>query len=80
MYYDEGYGRAVAVTPNDSSDLSGVTQAIYVGGAGDLHVTMSDGSEVTFVGIDTGETLPLRVRRVYATDTTATDIVALYHQ
>lgn len=68
---------AVAVTPNDSTDLTVVPRALWVGGAGDLSVIMRDGSSpVTFTGITVGYH-PLRVSRVRATGTTATNIVAL---
>ena len=36
--------RAVEATPNDSTDLPMVTRAIYVGGTGNLRVTVLDGS------------------------------------
>lgn len=70
---------AVAVTPADA-DLSRVaTRALYVGGAGNVAVVMSDGgAAVTFVGVQAGTILPLRVDRVNSTNTTATSIVALY--
>jgi len=65
---------ATEVTPNDSADLSIVSRAIYVGVAGNLRVTMLDGSIVTF---SVGEGWhPIRVSRVWATGTTASAIVA----
>lgn len=69
---------AFEVTPNDSADLTAVTRGVYIGGAGDLAVTMKDGSEVTFVGLQAGLVYPYRVRRIKATGTTATDIVGIY--
>ena len=68
---------AAAVTPADDGALR-PTRALYVGGAGNLKVDMALGSTVTFVGALAGTVLPLQVTRVYSTDTTATDIVALY--
>jgi hypothetical protein len=68
---------AIAVTPNDSTDLAETALGLYVGGEGDLRVMLSDATTaVTFVGVSGG--LPLMVKRVYATGTTATDILALY--
>ena len=67
-----------AVTPSDSTALSGVTRFIYVGTAGNLAVTMSDGSDVAFANVPAGAVLNLRVSKVKATDTTASNIVALF--
>jgi hypothetical protein len=71
-------GNALAITPADS-DLSIISRAIYVGTAGNLTVKMA-GSEntVTFAGVSAGSLLPIRVTQVLATNTTATNIVALY--
>lgn len=71
--------RAVAVTPDNSNDLADPTRGIWVGGAGNLNVDMlGDGSTVLFSGIQAGTLLPIRVRRIRSTNTTATLIVALY--
>jgi len=70
-----------SVTPNDTEDLSAVTNGIYLGAKGDLQVTlehMGDGESITFVGLPAGTIHPLRVKRVWATNTTATDIIAVY--
>ena len=66
---------AAAVTPNDSTDLNEITTSIYVGTAGTLKVTMVDGSVVTYGAIAAGRH-PLRVKRVWATGTIASNIVA----
>ena len=66
---------ASAVTPNDSTDLSEVTLALYVGTAGAAKLTLMDGSIVTYAALAAGRH-PLRVKRVWATGTTATGIVA----
>lgn len=69
---------AASVTPHNTNELSYVTRALYVGGVGDVAVTMQDGGEVTFVGVPAGTILPIRVKIVKATGTDATDIVALW--
>jgi hypothetical protein len=69
--------RAAAVTPNNSVDLTEVTRALYIGGAGDVKVDIG-ATAITFVGVAAGSLLPIRVTRVYATGTTASSIVALY--
>jgi len=54
------------------------TRGLYVGGAGDVAVTMAeDGNNVTFVGVLAGSILPVQVTKVLSTGTTATNIVAL---
>ena len=69
---------AVAVTPNDSTDIT-ETRGLYVGVSGDVKVNMASGaSAITFTGLAAGYVHPLRVTRVYSADTTATNIVALY--
>ena len=70
--------RAVLVTPSDSTDLETVTRAIYVGNGGAVTVNMADsGTSITFANVPTGTTLPIRVSRIKATLTVATDIIAL---
>lgn len=72
-------GKFRAVTPNDSTDLTGgVCRALWVGGAGNVAVHDSEGNAVTFVGVAAGSTLPVRTNRVMSTNTTATSIVALF--
>lgn len=66
---------AVEITPADGADLAWTSRALYVGGQGDVKVTTCGGDTVTFVGLV--GLLPVRVKRVFATGTTATGIVAL---
>ena len=68
---------AAAVTPSDSADLSQFS-VIYVGSAGAVKVTTAQGSTVTFSGLAAGQTIPVRVRRVWATGTTATNLLAIF--
>lgn len=66
-----------AATPSDGADLADVTRAVYVGGSGNISVVFQSGAEVTLVGVVGGTILPLRVRRIKATGTTATGLVGL---
>lgn len=68
---------AVAVTPHDTTELVTVSRALFVGGAGNISALMADGVACTFTGVAAGSVLPIRVRRVNSTNTTATNIVAL---
>ncbi|NNH59461.1 hypothetical protein HLI01_22255 [Rhizobium laguerreae] len=69
---------AAAVTPNDSTDLTYTSRAIYIGGAGNLAVIMAGGQTVTFTGVLAGAVIPIRASRVMSTNTTATSIVAVW--
>jgi hypothetical protein len=70
---------AASVTPNDSTDLTTATRGLYIGGAGNVKVDMvGEGTAVVYSGLVVGTVYPIRVTRVYATDTTATNIVALW--
>ena len=71
--------RLISVTPSDSADVADAPALIYVGGDGNVSVIADDDSEaVTFVGLTAGMFIPVEVRRVMATDTTATNLVAIY--
>lgn len=68
----------VTITPSDSTDLAFTSRAIRVGVGGTLVVTpASGGSDVTYT-VYNGEVLPIRVTRVKATGTTATNLVNWY--
>lgn len=68
---------AVAVTPADDTDLAEISLNLYIGTAGTLKVTMFDGTTVSYAAIAAGRH-PLRVKRVWATGTSAANIVAEY--
>ena len=71
--------RASAITPSDVTVFEQPTRGLYIGGAGNITVDMADGgSSVLFVGLLGGGVYPFQVTRIYATGTTATNIVALY--
>lgn len=68
---------AVAVTPGVTI-TPGNIRALYVGTPGDLVVTTSKNETATFVNVQGGTVLPIRVRQVIASGTTAGSILALY--
>lgn len=79
--------RAAAVTPSNTVDIPSVSTqdgsgnngcVLYIGGAGNLKVTTAGGDEVTFNGVFAGTFFPVQVLRVWATGTTATNIIALW--
>lgn len=73
----ESARRSVAITPSDSISFEG-TRGIYVGSSGDVRMTMTDGTIVTRKNLTGGMTHPLGVTRIWATGTTATDILGDY--
>jgi hypothetical protein len=67
-----------AITPDDANDLSVYAEALYIGVTGDVKVDLiNSGTAITFKAHPVGYLLA-GVRRVYATGTTATNILALY--
>lgn len=67
---------ATAITPSDTTVVK--FRAIYVGGAGNLAVLMEgDTVATTFNSVPAGSILQIRVQKVMATNTTATNIVGL---
>mgnify|MGYP000600238292 CR=1 FL=1 len=66
---------AQAVTPSDSGDLDETSTSLYVGTAGTLKVSFEDNTTVTYGAVAAGRH-PLRVKRVWATGTSASNIVA----
>jgi hypothetical protein len=74
---DAPASKAFAITPNDSTDLTVSTRAVYVGTAGNLSVILTDDSAaVTLTNCAVGYH-PLKCKRVRATGTTATGLVGL---
>jgi len=66
-----------SVTTSDSAEID-PTRGLYIGGAGNIKVDTAAGTTVTLNSAAAGSVLPIRVKKVYATGTTATNIVALY--
>lgn len=68
-----------SITPDDSADLSITCRALFIGGGGDISAILAgDSTTILLKGVPTGTVLPIAVRRIEATLTTATDIVGLY--
>lgn len=66
-----------AITPHDTNPLAETTRALYVGGAGAVSVVLASGASLSFASVSPGTVLPVRVTKVMATGTTATDILGL---
>lgn len=78
---DDGF----LITPSDSADISADAAntvgypscVVYIGGAGTMRVTTVKGTVMNFPGLIAGTILPVVVRRVHATGTTATPLNAV---
>lgn len=74
----------VPITTSDTVDLvryqqtQQLTDGVYIGGAGVLVAVMADNTVCSFTATVAGSILPIGVRRINATSTTATLLVALY--
>ena len=83
MQLDIDYTRAALVVPSDTVDLGPIdggfphASGLYIGTAGSLKVTTISGDVVALPNVIAGH-FKLAVRRVWATGTAATGIVALY--
>jgi hypothetical protein len=71
------YFDAKTVTPSDSASIP-VTNGIYVGVAGDVVVLTQGGTQQTFKTLNAGVIHPIKVSKILATGTTATNILAIY--
>lgn len=69
----------LAITPNDFVPLlQGACRGIYVGVSGAIKVDDCYDNPVTLTGCTAGSILPIRAKKVYATGTAATNLIALY--
>lgn len=82
-YQSSGVGGA-AVTPHDSNNLGQIARALWIGTGGDVTIdvinpnTLIKSKNLTFKNVPSGYMLDLFVSRVYSTNTTASDIVAVH--
>lgn len=67
---------AAAITPDDDADLGNSTRFIWVGGAGNLDVTLVGGERVLIENIAQGTMLALRAQRVHANDTASPPVTS----
>lgn len=69
---------AISVTPSDGTDLPHISRAVFIGQGGDLTVEMADGDITTFEAVPNGTILPIRVKQIRNTATTAASIISLW--
>lgn len=70
--------KTIAITPHDVDEIAEIPKAIYVGGAGDITLrAIGDTADVVFKALPVGTIIPLRVKYIRNTGTTAAFIVGL---
>jgi len=79
--------RAAGITPSDTANIPNVSTqdgsgnngcVLFIGTGGDIKVKTAGGDEVTFTNVADGTFFPVQVVRVFATGTTASEIIALW--
>ena len=75
-FWSQVAGNASAITPSDTIEFQGPV-VVYVGVTGNMVVKTAAGDDATFLNVQAGSVLPVRVKQVKATSTTATNLIAL---
>jgi hypothetical protein len=83
MLANPDYNFGSAITKSDTVNITCpagriVTDAIYVGGTGNIVWVLATGDTVTLDGAVAGTILPIMALRVNSTSTTATNLVGLW--
>jgi hypothetical protein len=72
------FQNAAAVTPHNTNDLANTASALWIGTTGNVTVDLeTTGENITFNAVPVG-LFKVRVTRVYAAGTSASNIVALW--
>ena len=75
------YEGSLAVVPSDGTDqiAGSFFRAVYVGGVGNITYDAPNGQNgLVLTGVPVGTLLPIAMKRIHATGTTATLMVGLY--
>ena len=73
------FTRAEVVTPHDTNAITGHPRALWVGGAGNIAMRLSnDAADRTWTAVPAGTLLWVRPTHIRATLTTATNMMFLY--
>lgn len=71
------YDNVLDVTPDNSNDLS-KSGLIYIGTGGNIKVDLIQFGTVTFLNVPNGRFIQSRVKKVYSTGTTASDLIVIF--
>lgn len=69
---------AFTIVPSDTVDCPQCPVELYVGVSGDVTILTQYDEVVTFKAVPAGAVLPIIIKRVKSTGTTATNMVGLY--
>jgi hypothetical protein len=72
------YAHAAVLTKSDTDELVEASRALYIGGTGNINVVTVSGETVLFSALPVGTVLPIRIKQLLSTNTTATLVVALW--
>lgn len=72
------YAHAAVLTKSDTDELVKASRALYIGGTGNVNVVTVSGETVLISALPVGTILPLRIKQLLSTNTTATLVVALW--
>lgn len=67
----------IAITPSDSTNLATVCRALFIGVAGNVKLRTPASTSLEFLNCQAGSILPVQCILVFATSTTANNIVGL---
>jgi hypothetical protein len=70
-------GEAIVISGSDHT-LTYASRALWVGSTGSVKVDMIGGATLTFVNVQDGTLLPIRISKVYQTGTSAQNLVAVW--
>lgn len=78
------YNLTLAIVPDDTTNMAQfttrqlLTDAVYVGVTGDVVAVTDNGDATTWKAVPAGTFLPIAVKRVNGSGTTATNLIACY--
>ena len=68
---------AAGVTPHDTNDITKGARALYVGTTGNIKMITAGGDTGTLKSVPAGAIITVRVKRVFSTGTSASNIVSI---
>jgi len=69
------------ITKSDTVDIGGgLTHGVWIGGVGNVVFVLENDELVTLTAVPAGTFLPIKVKRINSTNTTATLMVAMYRR
>lgn len=76
---DDPFMDAEQITPSDTVELENYTRGVWIGVGGDVVMILAaSGTAVTFKNIPSGTMIPMVIRQIKLTGTTAQNIVGMW--